>query len=75
MTDGGPVRRVTRGLRGATPTLSARWYRHVDRASKLLGVALVAAGLDAGGATVEGVLLGVVGTAVAVSTVFIRREP
>jgi hypothetical protein len=75
MTDGGPVRRVTRGMRAATPTLSTRWYRHVDRASKLLGVGLVAAGLDAGGTTVEGLLLGVVGTAVALSTVFIRRQP
>ncbi|ESP89852.1 hypothetical protein [Candidatus Halobonum tyrrellensis] len=54
--------------------LSARTYRHLDRTSKLLGVALVAAGLDAGGATLQGVALGAVGAALAVATVFVRRH-
>jgi hypothetical protein len=36
-------------------------------------VGLVALGLDAGGDTVVGLTLGVVGTAVALTTVFVRR--
>jgi hypothetical protein len=55
------------------PRLSPERYRHLDRASKLLGVGLVALGLDAGGDTVVGLTLGVVGTAVALTTVFVRR--
>jgi hypothetical protein len=53
--------------------LSARTYRHLDRASKLLGVGLVALGLQTGGDTVAGVALGVVGAVLALTTVFVRR--
>jgi len=70
MTDAGSA------AAGATTRveLSARMYRHLDRASKLLGVGLVALGLDAGGDTLTGVALGVVGAALALATVFVRRE-
>ncbi|MFC7045729.1 hypothetical protein ACFQH6_10200 [Halobacteriaceae archaeon GCM10025711] len=57
-----------------TRTLSARRYRWVDRATKLLGVSLVAAGLEVGGATATGLALAAVGTALAVGTVFIDIE-
>lgn len=65
--------------RGATGNatgleLSARTYRHLDRMSKLLGVGLVALGLDLGGDTLTGIALGVVGTALALTTVFVRRH-
>ncbi|SFR69269.1 hypothetical protein SAMN04487947_3589 [Halogeometricum rufum] len=53
--------------------LSARTYRHLDRASKLLGVGLVALGLQTGGDTVAGVALGAVGAVLALTTVFVRR--
>jgi hypothetical protein len=56
------------------PTLSARRYRHLDRATKLVGLALVALGLDAGGDTLTGLTLGVVGALLAVTTVFVRRH-
>ncbi|AFK20940.1 hypothetical protein E6P09_17450 (plasmid) [Haloferax mediterranei ATCC 33500] len=63
---------------GAVPTrsieLSARTYRHLDRASKLLGVALVALGLDMGGDTLTGVALGVLGVALALATVFVHTN-
>ncbi|SDN10178.1 hypothetical protein SAMN04487949_3372 [Halogranum gelatinilyticum] len=68
MTDAG-TDHSTRGIE-----LSARTYRHLDRASKLLGLGLVALGLDAGGDTLAGVTLGVVGAAVALTTVFVRRQ-
>jgi hypothetical protein len=54
--------------------LTPEQYRHLDRASKLLGVGLVALGLDAGGDTVVGLALGVVGAAVALTTVFVRKH-
>jgi hypothetical protein len=54
--------------------LSGRTYRHVDRASKLLGVGLVAVGLDVGGSSATGVALGLLGAAVALTTVFVRRN-
>ncbi len=59
-----------------SPTLSLtpEQYRHLDRASKLLGVGLVALGLDAGGDTAVGLTLGAVGVAVALATVFVRRH-
>lgn len=53
--------------------LSARRYRYLDRASKLLGLGLVAFGLDVGGDTLGGVMFGVVGAAIALTTVFVRR--
>ncbi|WP_135534633.1 hypothetical protein [Halostella pelagica] len=54
--------------------LSARTYRYLDRASKLLGVGLVALGLEAGGDTLAGVTLGAVGVALALTTVFVRKD-
>ncbi|EMA07963.1 hypothetical protein [Haloferax denitrificans] len=63
---------------GGTPRrqieLSPRVYRHLDRASKLLGVALVAAGLDAGGDTLVGISLGVLGAGLALTTVFLQID-
>lgn len=52
-------------------TLSPRTYRLVDRVTKLAGVALVAGGLEAGGASATGLTLGAIGTALAVTTVFL----
>jgi hypothetical protein len=57
-----------------TIELSARTYRYFDHASKLLGVALVALGLDMGGDTLAGVALGVIGATLALVTVFLRRH-
>lgn len=54
--------------------LSARRYRWVDRISKLAGVALVAAGLDAGGSTPAGVALAALGVALGLATVFIAND-
>jgi hypothetical protein len=54
--------------------LPARTYRYLDHASKLLGVGLVAVGLDVGGATPAGLALAAVGTALALTTVFVRRQ-
>jgi hypothetical protein len=54
--------------------LSPRTYRFLDRATKLGGVGLVALGLDAGGDTLVGVALGVLGAALALTTVFLRQR-
>jgi hypothetical protein len=56
------------------PTLTARQYRLLDTTTKLVGLALVAAGLDAGGATPTGFALAVVGALCATATVFISHE-
>ncbi|ADE01622.1 MULTISPECIES: hypothetical protein [Haloferax] len=64
-TGGAPRRRIE---------LSPRTYRHLDRASKLLGVALVAVGLDAGGDTLVGISLGVLGAGLALTTVFLQID-
>ncbi|ADQ69023.1 hypothetical protein C499_06440 [Halogeometricum borinquense DSM 11551] len=69
MTDAG-----TTDETGVRLELSAWTYRHLDRASKLLGVGLVALGLEMGGDTLTGVALGVVGAALALTTVFVRRQ-
>ena len=50
------------------------YYRWVDRLTKLAGVALVAAGLEVGGATPTGLALGLGGAVIAVSTVFIHHQ-
>ncbi|MEF8843320.1 MAG: hypothetical protein V5A62_17125 [Haloarculaceae archaeon] len=55
-------------------TLSARTYRHVDVATKLLGVGLLALGLELGGSSPTGIALGVAGAAFALTTVFLGRE-
>lgn len=56
------------------PTLSTRRYRYLDRITKLGGVGLVAAGLEAGGATSTGLILGICGTVIATCTVFIHHQ-
>ncbi|AXG10752.1 hypothetical protein [Haloplanus rubicundus] len=56
------------------PTLSARQYRLLDTTTKLVGLALVATGLDAGGATPTGFALAVAGAICATATVFISHE-
>jgi len=56
------------------PALTTRQYSLLDTTSKLVGLGLVAAGLDAGGATPTGLALAVVGAACATATVFIAHE-
>jgi hypothetical protein len=51
--------------------LSRRQYRWLDRASKLLGVALIAAGLEVGGSTPAGIALALLGVACGLTTVLI----
>ncbi|MBX0293338.1 hypothetical protein [Haloarcula nitratireducens] len=53
--------------------LSARQYRWLDRATKLTGVALIAAGLEAGGGTTTGLLFATLGVACGLATVFISQ--
>ncbi|EMA63895.1 hypothetical protein [Halorubrum lipolyticum] len=60
------------GLRLAE--LSPRRYRWADRATKLVGVGLIAAGLDAGGGTTEGVALAALGVALGLATVLIDKH-
>ncbi|WP_254546341.1 hypothetical protein [Halomarina pelagica] len=55
--------------------LAAETYRRIDRASKVVAVVAVAAGLELGGDTPAGLLLGAIGVALALSTVFIRNQP
>jgi hypothetical protein len=57
-----------------TVTVDGRTYRILDRASKLGGLALVAAGLEVGGATAAGLLLGVSGAALGLTTIFIENN-
>lgn len=52
--------------------LAPRTYRWADRVTKVAGVALVVAGLEVGGHTLAGVLLGVTGAVLASSTVFVQ---
>lgn len=56
------------------PALTKRRYRLLDTASKLLGLALVAAGLEVGGSTLAGIALAIAGTASATLTVFLSYE-
>ncbi|MFB6151623.1 MAG: hypothetical protein ABEJ40_07445 [Haloarculaceae archaeon] len=53
-------------------TLPADTYRQVDRATKLAGVVLVAAGLEVGPATATGLALACCGTVLATATVFVH---
>ena len=55
-------------------TLSERTYRHLDIATKLAGVGLLALGLELGGSSPTGIALGVAGAALALATVFVGRE-
>lgn len=57
-----------------TVTITPRTYRWLDRTTKLAGVALVAAGLETGGATMAGLTLGAAGTALALTTVFLAPD-
>jgi len=50
----------------------ARTYRLLDYATKLGGVGIVAVGLEVGGSTLPGLVLGALGAAVGLSTVFIE---
>jgi hypothetical protein len=51
--------------------LSASQYRWLDRVTKLLGVALIAAGLEVGGETTAGIVLAVLGVAAGLLTVLV----
>ncbi|WP_123537447.1 hypothetical protein [Halosimplex salinum] len=55
-------------------SIAPRTYRWLDRLTKLGGVALVAAGLEAGGGTATGLILGLSGAALATSTVFLTID-
>ena len=57
--------------RVSRPELSPRVYRLVDYATKLGGLAFLVAGLEAGGSTAVGLVLGAIGVALGVTTVFI----
>jgi len=73
MTDADAQRDAdTTGVGGLV--VPARTYRHLDRASKLLGLGFVALGLDVGGSTPTGLALAAIGTALALTTVFVRRQ-
>ncbi|MEF8827057.1 MAG: hypothetical protein V5A27_12080 [Halapricum sp.] len=55
-------------------TLSARTYSRVDTASKLLGLALIAAGLEVGPTSAAGATLVILGIAIGTTTVFIQTN-
>lgn len=57
-----------------TISLSDRSYRWLDRLSKLLGVGLIALGLDVGGDTLPGVALAVAGVACGLLTVLVTHD-
>jgi hypothetical protein len=52
-------------------TVRPRAYRWLDRGTKLVGVALVAAGLEVGGGTTGGLILASLGVAFGLATVCI----
>jgi hypothetical protein len=54
--------------------LTERQYRLLDTTSKLVGLGLVAAGLEVGGSTPTGIVLAIAGAACATATVFITNE-
>jgi len=54
--------------------LSPRQYRWADRATKLAGVGLIAAGLDAGGGTPAGVAFAALGVVLGLATVLIDNH-
>lgn len=55
-------------------TLTARQYRWLDRVTKLLGIGLIAAGLEVGGDTLTGIVLATVGVAFGLTTVIIDTQ-
>lgn len=54
--------------------LSGRTYRRVDTASKIGGLAFVAAALEVGPTTAAGIGLVVIGATLATATVFIQNQ-
>jgi hypothetical protein len=54
--------------------LPARTYRRLDTASKLLGLAFVAAGLEVGPTSAAGGVLVLLGIAIGTATVFIQTN-
>lgn len=61
-------------MTAGTPTLSKGRYRWLDIGTKLGGVALFAAGLEAGIISAPGLALVFAGALLGVSTVFITEE-
>lgn len=55
-------------------TLSARRYRWLDRVTKLVGVGLVAGGLEVGGGTAAGIALAAGGVCIGLLTTVLRSE-
>ncbi|WP_436910162.1 hypothetical protein [Halosimplex marinum] len=55
-------------------TVTERSYRWIDRLSKLLGVALIAVGLDAGGDTLAGIAFAAAGVACGLATIFVSKQ-
>ncbi|QLH77759.1 hypothetical protein HZS55_10795 [Halosimplex rubrum] len=55
-------------------TVTERSYRWIDRLSKLLGVALIAIGLDTGGDTAAGIALAATGVACGLATIFVAKQ-
>ncbi|ODR82548.1 hypothetical protein BG842_18400 [Haladaptatus sp. W1] len=61
-------------MSGLSITLSERQYRRIDQLTKLLGVVLVAVGLELGGSTFAGIAFGALGVCIALLTVFMDYE-
>ena len=59
---------------GGVLALPARQYRWVDRITKLLGLAFIAAGLEVGGSRPLGLALAAVGVALGLFTVVVDRQ-
>jgi hypothetical protein len=55
-------------------TVTERSYRWIDRLSKLLGVALIAIGLDTGGDTLVGIAFAAGGVACGLATIFVSKQ-
>jgi hypothetical protein len=56
------------------PTVDGRTYRFLDYATKFAALALVVAGLEIGGATPLGLILGVSGVVLGLITIFIGKR-
>jgi hypothetical protein len=50
--------------------LSARQHTWLDRGTKLVGIGLIAVGLEVGGGTTAGIVLAALGVAIGLTTVF-----
>jgi hypothetical protein len=62
------------GTQSARFALTTRRYRWLDRITKLIGVALIAGGLEAGGGTPAGIALAAFGVTIGLSTVIIDKQ-